>query len=244
MAARPVFSRRPYRDSCGPVERIRKERTLNSQEILRILEAHHALIQNSHIVYTSGKHGSAYVNKDAIYPYTTAVSRLCQAIADHFVLRNIEVVAAPALGGIILSQWTAYHLSTADKPVLAVFAEKTEGGGFAFRRGYDALVAGRRVLVVEDILTTGGSLKEAIGAVRSAGGEVVAAAALCNRGGVTSEDVGGVPELFALTEISLDSWEAANCPLCAQGVPINTQVGKGREFLARQNPGSSTDRTG
>jgi orotate phosphoribosyltransferase len=184
-----------------------------------------AVVRDSHVVYTSGKHGSAYVNKDAVYPHTDRVAELCVLLADLGRPYRPEVVCGPALGGIILSQWTAHHLG-----VLAVYAEKADGG-LALRRGYDALVRGRRVLVVEDVLTTGGSLRDAVRAVQAAGGEVVAAVALVNRGGVTAADV-GAPVLHALLEVQLDAWDAAACPRCRDGVPIDTAVGKGREFVA------------
>jgi orotate phosphoribosyltransferase len=192
-----------------------------------ILAEARAIITGSHIVYTSGKHGSAYVNKDAVYPNTTRVAELCRHLAEAARPHRPEVVCGPAMGGIILAQWTGHHLG-----LPAVYAEKADGG-MALRRGYDKLVAGKRVLVVEDILNTGGSVKDAVAAVRTAGGAVVAVAALVNRGGVTAADV-GVPALAALLAVSLEAWDAEACPLCRDGIPINTDVGKGREFLARR----------
>jgi orotate phosphoribosyltransferase len=190
-----------------------------------ILAEARAMITGSHVVYTSGKHGSAYVNKDAVYPSTARVAELCRFLADAAAPHRPEVVCGPAMGGIILAQWTGHHLG-----LPAIYAEKT-AGGMALRRGYDKLVAGRRVLVVEDILNTGGSIRETIAAVREAGGDVVAAAALVNRGGVTAADV-GAPQLVALLDVALDAWDPDACPLCRDSVPINTDVGKGREFLA------------
>ena len=187
------------------------------------------ILTGRHVVYTSGRHGSAYVNKDAVYPHTERVRELCALMADAARPLGAEVVCGPAMGGIILAQWTGHHLA-----LPAVYAEKAPEGGMALRRGYDALVRGRRVLVVEDVVNTGGSLAEAIRAVRAAGGVVVGATALCNRGGVTAADL-DIPVLHALLELSLDSWSAEECPLCRRGVPVNTQVGKGREFLARQS---------
>lgn len=169
------------------------------------------------------------MNKDAVYPYTERVAELCGLMAEAVREHEPDVACGPAMGGIILSQWTAHHLGC-----LAVYAEKAPEGGLVLRRGYDAVVRGRRVLVVEDILNTGGSLRETVVAVRAAGGVVVAAAALCNRGGVTAQEA-GVPALVALVELTLDSWEASACPLCRDRVPINTDVGKGREFLRRQS---------
>jgi orotate phosphoribosyltransferase len=191
-----------------------------------ILAESGAVIRDSHIVYTSGRHGSAYVNKDAVYPHTERVRELCGLMADAARPFGAELVCGPAMGGIILAQWTGHHLG-----LPAVYAEKAPEGGMALRRGYDALVRGRRVLVVEDVVNTGGSLADTIRAVRAAGGTVAGATALCNRGGVTAADL-DVPALHALLELSLDSWAAGECPLCRRGVPVNTSVGKGREFLA------------
>jgi orotate phosphoribosyltransferase len=193
-----------------------------------ILAEAHAMITDSHVVYTSGKHGRAYVNKDAVYPSTARVAELCRYLADAAAPHRPEIVCGPAMGGIILAQWTGHHLG-----IPAVYAEKAPEGGMALRRGYDKLVAGKRVLVVEDILNTGGSIKDAIAAVRAAGGNVVAAAALVNRGGVSTADV-GAPALAALLDVDLDAWDADACPLCRDRVPVNTDVGKGREFLARR----------
>lgn len=205
------------------------------QEVLDILGRVGAVITNSHIVYTSGKHGTAYVNKDAVYPHTEDTSYLCGDIAEKFANDNVEVVIAPALGGIILSQWTAYHLTKlTGREVLGVYAEKTEDGNFVIKRGYDKIVAGKNVLVVEDVLTTGGSAKKVIEATRAIGGNVIGLGVLCNRGGITPSDMANPPKLFSLVNVKLDAWDEADCPLCAGGKPINTDVGKGREFLARK----------
>ncbi|MFP5262388.1 MAG: phosphoribosyltransferase family protein [Blastocatellia bacterium] len=203
-------------------------------DAVRVLEQHKAIIRDTHVVYTSGKHGSTYINKDAIYPNTRAVSSLCQEIAAQFTKDAIEIVAAPAIGGVILSQWVAYHLSTKGHIVLAIYAEKGEQGSFIFRRGYDQLLKDKRVLIVEDVLTTGASLKEVIQAVRINGGIVIGAAALCNRGDVTIDQVGNPPKLCSLLELSLDTWDEDGCPLCNKGVPINIDVGKGREFIIQK----------
>lgn len=207
---------------------------MHEAEALAVLQRHNAVITNTHVVYTSGRHGSAYVNKDAIYPDTSAVSTLCQALARHFAELRPEVVAAPAVGGVILSQWTAFHLNAIRGPCLSVYAERTDAGSFEFRRGYHRLVKDRRVLVVEDIVTTGGSLKAVVTAVEACAGRVIGAGVLCNRGNVTRDQVGSPPELYSLVQIELDSWEETDCPLCKRGVPINIEVGKGKEFLARR----------
>ncbi|MBI2268381.1 MAG: phosphoribosyltransferase [Candidatus Blackburnbacteria bacterium] len=207
---------------------------MTEAEVLEVLGRVGAVITNSHIVYTSGKHGTAYVNKDAVYPHTVETSRLCRAIAEQFADDKVRVVIAPAVGGVILSQWTAHHLTLiTGQEVLGVYADK-EGDGFAIRRGYDKLIQGRNVLVVEDVLTTGGLARKVIEVTRAIGGNVAGLGVLCNRRGVTPEDLAYVPKLVSLVDVTMDAWNEADCPLCAQGVPINTDIGKGREFLLRR----------
>lgn len=220
-----------------PSERRRDVKSDTERKTLGVMKRMRAVVTGSHVVYTSGKHGSAYVNKDAIYPHTWETSKLCGFLADATVDLDPQVVIAPAVGGVILSQWTSYYLYEHNgfrRDILGVYADKEPNGSFVVRRGYDKLIAGKRVLVVEDILTTGGSVKKVVDATRAAGGNVVGVGALVNRGGVTAKDVGDVPKLVALASISLEAWDEADCPLCKDNVPINTDVGKGREFLARK----------
>jgi orotate phosphoribosyltransferase len=210
---------------------------MSQPDTLTLLADVGALITNDHLVYTSGRHGSTYVNKDALYPHTAATSAVCARLAERYVAAEVAVVAGPTVGGVIMAQWTAHHLSRLlGREVLAVYAEEATEGGVSrrvFRRGYDALVHGKRVLVVEDILTTGGSARKVIEAVTAAHGVVVGVGALCNRGGIDAADL-GAPELFALADVPLESWPAEACPLCAAGVPVNTRIGKGAAFVAQK----------
>src|SRR3990167_9387205 len=213
---------------------------MNEQEVLQVLGKVGAVI-HGHFVYRSGKHGPEYVNKDAVYPHTAETSRLCRAIAELFASDNVQVVIAPAIGGVILSQWTAHHLSKMNgHEVFGVYAEKSEDrrrDDFIIKRGYDKLIAGKIVLVVEDVLTTGGSAKKVVEATRAIGGYVVGLGVLCNRGGITPQEVADVPTLTALVNVKLDAWDEDECTRtgpCSRGVSINTDVGKGREFLARK----------
>ena len=120
-----------------------------------------------------------------------------------------------------------------NRDVLAVYAEK-DGDQFTIKRGYEKLIPGKNVLIVEDILTTGGSVKKVIEAVQAIGGYVVGVGAICNRGGVTAEDIGLLGKLYSLTSVDLESWWPGECPLCAGGTPVNTSIGKGKQFLAAQ----------
>ncbi len=207
----------------------------SERNILTLLRQVNAMVTESHIVYTSGKHGASYFNKDAIYPHTQLTSQFCSEIAQHFVRQNIEVVIAPAVGGIILSQWVAHHLTLlTQKEVLGIYAEKSEtSSSFVIKRGYDQLCRAKRVLVVEDVLTTGGSVRKVVEAVQALPAHIIGVAALCNRGQVTAQAC-GVNELFALAEVRMQSWDEEECPLCQKHVPINLQVGKGREYLQKR----------
>ncbi len=200
-----------------------------NQRIKDILENSSAFLEG-HFVFSSKRHGGGYVNKDAVYPNTEYVSELCGYMAEPFVGQDIDTVLGPAMGGIILAQRVAEHLTRMEgKPIFGVYADKTKSGeGFEIKRGYDKFVTGRNVLVVEDILNTGGSAKKVIAAVREAGGNVIALSALVNRGGVTAEDVGNAP-IHSLLEMDMQSWEPDDCPLCRNGVPLNTDVGQGKK---------------
>lgn len=192
-----------------------------------------AIIVNDHILYTSGKHGSEYVNKDALYPHTTDVSRLCSFVAEEFKNDGVDIVLAPALGGIVLTQWIANHLTLKTaKEVLAVYSEKLSDGSFVLKRGYGGLVRGKRVLVAEDVLNTGGSVKKVIDLVRAHGGDVVGLAALCNRGNVKPEDVSLPPRIFSLVDVDFKAWEPKDCPLCKKNQPISKEYGKGAKAEA------------
>lgn len=195
---------------------------------LSLLEKVGALITQSHIVYTSGKHGSAYVNKDALYPHTEITRLICEAMAEPFKNKNIDAVLAPAIGGVILGHGVAAVLSAwQKKDILSVYAEPTPEKEFVIKRGYDKLIANKKVLVVEDILTTGGSVRKVVETARKIPCDLVGVSALCNRGNVTAAQLGEVPTLKSLFDINLEAWDPSDCPLCKKQIPINRSVGKG-----------------
>jgi len=214
---------------------------MKEEKIISILKKVGAVIVDDHFVYTSGKHGSVYIRKDKLYPFTRLTSKVCKMMAEKVKDLDIEVVVGPALCGIVLSQWTAYHLSQmTKKEVLSVFSEKTYDDKQIFdrpqmlKRGYDALVKGKRVLVVEDLTTTGASVKKVVDRVKEAGGKVVSVFILVNRnpGDVNSLRMGA--PLYSLAVFKADAFDENKCPLCKKNIPINTQVGHGKEFLSRK----------
>jgi orotate phosphoribosyltransferase len=202
------------------------------EETLDLLLKSGALLQNDHFVYISGDHGSGWIDKDAIYPHTERIEQLSRRLAQLVRDLRLDVVCGPATGGLIIAEWVGHELR-----ILATFTEHDTPragelrGRFVLRRGYDHLVAGKRVLVVDDIVNTGHSIRQTIEAVRGAGGTVVAAGTLVNRGNVGAKEI-GVENLVYLLEYKIPAWPAANCPLCRDGVPVNTQYAHGKDFLA------------
>ena len=201
-------------------------------KVVNILKKIGAVITDDHFVYTSGKHGEVYINKDALYPHTKETSQVCAIMAKMFADKEVDVVAGPALGGIILSQWVAHHLSEIKgKEILGVYAEKDETGKQVLRRGYNAIVKGKKVLVVEDLTTTGGSVKQVVDCVKDAGGEVVSVCVMVNRDpkNVNAESVGA--PFVAADVLEAQAFDEADCPFCKEGRPINTKIGHGRQNL-------------
>jgi orotate phosphoribosyltransferase len=140
-----------------------------------------------------------------------ATAALCALIAAHFREAGVEVVVGPAMGGVILAFETARQLG-----VRAIYAEKDSDGHLVFDRGF-ALREGERALVIDDVLTTGGSVRQVVSLVESAGAEVVGIAFLIDRtsGGIDF----GVP-FFACHAVAIDTYDPADCPLCRAGLPL------------------------
>jgi len=207
---------------------------------LALLRQTKAILENDHFVGTSGRHTPTYINKDALYPHTLETSKMGELFARQNQHLDIDIVAAPALGGIILSTWTAYHLSRlTGREVLGIYTEKTPNGDQIFTRGYDKLVRGKNLLVIEDLTTTGGSVKKVVDTVRQAGGNVQAVCVMVNRSPklVTSASVGAPFSSLAVYEVP--SYDPASCPLCQARVPVNTSVGHGSKFVAtKEHPGA------
>lgn len=208
----------------------------------QILGESGAVIRGDHFVYVTGEHGDGWIDKDSIFVHTERVSELCGLLTKVLGQRSFDYVCGPATGGLIVSQWTASHLG-----LPAVFAEHAKEEGyhpgsqqaagplrapFTIRRGYDRAISGKRVLVVDDVVNTGLSVRETASAVAAVGGEVVTVATLCTRGNATAADV-GCQDFVSLTEVLVPSWPGAGCPLCADGVPVNTRYAHGSDFLAQ-----------
>lgn len=187
-----------------------------SQEVLQIFRDAGAILEG-HFLLTSGRHSGTYLEKFQVLQYPTYTERLCRLIAEHFRESGIDLVAGPTTGGIILSYEVARQLGSraSGAPVRGIFAE-SDGAGRSFQRSF-RVEPGERVLVVDDILTTGGSIRQVIEAVRESGGVPVGVGVLVDRTGGRADF--GLP-LFACTELDIAAYDASECPLCRQGTPL------------------------
>jgi len=185
------------------------------RELLRQCGAY----MEGHFELRSGRHSGGYVEKFRLLERPEIAGELCQALADAFRDARIERVAGPALGGVIIAYEVARHLG-----VPCAFAERT-GERLEFRRGFN-FRSGERVLVVEDIVTTGGSARQVVDAVRQAGAHSIGAAVLVNRSGQPLDL--GVPAV-TLLDLDIPSFEPQACPLCKDKVPLQVPGSKGTQ---------------
>ena len=174
-----------------------------------ILRRAGALLEG-HFRLASGLHSPVYVEKFRILERPRETERLCRLLAGRFRSEEPSLVAGPTTGGIILSYEVARQLG-----VRSIFAEMAEGRR-RFQRGF-RVEPGERALVVDDVLTTGGSVREVLQALQEAGGVPVGVGVLVDRSGGRLEL--SVP-LFACLTLDLTSYQADSCPLCARGEPL------------------------
>jgi orotate phosphoribosyltransferase len=168
---------------------------------------------DGHFLLKSGRHAGRYLEKFLVLQHPAVGVELCRRFAEALAPYSPTLVVGPTTGGVLLSFETSRQLGGS---VRAAFAEPVEGGGRALRRGWP-VAPGERVVLVDDILTTGASLVETVEAVRAAGVEPQAAAVIVDRS-VTPVEL-GFP-LHALGRLEIPSWEPAACELCAAGTPL------------------------
>jgi orotate phosphoribosyltransferase len=187
---------------------------MRPENVLQLLESVGA-IRQGHFELSSGLHSDTYVQCALVLQYPNYAEQLGAALAAEFTGLVIEAVVSPALGGVILGHEVARALGKSGqrRGVPALFVERDSSGTMCLRRGF-SIEPGQRVLVVEDVWTTGGSTFEAIRVVEEAGGLVVGAGALIDRSGATIE----FPVTAeALVQLHISNYEPAICPLCRAG---------------------------
>lgn len=191
---------------------------MTEQEVKDLLIKTQAILEG-HFLLTSGLHSPLYVEKFNVLQHPEYTEKLCKALAERFKGKGVQTVLGPMTGGILLAHEVGKALGTR-----AIFTER-ENGKMTLRRGF-RLEPGEKVLVVEDIVTTGGSVREVVDVVRAAGAELVGVGLLVDRsGGKANFGVKDEP-VEALLHLAVTTYDPGNCPLCAKGIPMTERGSK------------------
>jgi len=182
---------------------------MDKEKILDIFLQTNALLEG-HFLLTSGKHSNQYFQCAKVLQYPEYAGSLCKIIADYFKTFDIDTVIAPAIGGIVVGQEVARQLNKK-----SIFAERADGN-LTLRRGFK-ITEGEKVLVCEDVVTTGGSVFEVIDIVKQHGGEVVGVGMIVDRS--NGKVRFGVPQISTL-QMEVVTYEPADCPLCKDGMLV------------------------
>ncbi len=180
---------------------------------IEALFARSGALLDGHFLLKSGRHAGRYLEKFLVLQHPAFAVEIGRRLASDLGPYQPTLVVGPTTGGVLLAHEAARQLAGS---VRGIFAEPVDGGGRALRRGWP-ISPGERVVLVDDILTTGASLVETVDAVRAAGAEPLAAAVIVDRS--TARIELGFP-LHSLGRIEIPSWDAADCPLCAGGEPL------------------------
>lgn len=185
---------------------------MNNEEVLEIYEETGALL-NGHFRLSSGRHSDRYLQSALVFQYPWHAEKLCRTLAEKVKPLNPQGVVSPALGGLIVGQELARALK-----VRAIFTERNkETDAMELRRGF-TVEKGEKIFAVEDIITTGKSVKEAIQVMRFLGAQVVGVGCVIDRTG-GADGVFDVP-VKSLVAQKVESWEEKDCPLCKKGIPV------------------------
>jgi orotate phosphoribosyltransferase len=182
---------------------------LTKEEVFSLFKDTGALLEG-HFLLTSGLHSPQYFQCSKVLQYPPHAQKLCWEIAYNFMSEKVNVVVGPAVGGIIVAQEVARLISCR-----AIFAER-EDHKMTLRRGFE-IKPGERVLVVEDVVTTGGSINEVIDLVRIAEAHLIGVGFLVDRS--QNRISFGAPK-FSVIEMEVVTYQPDECPLCKQGIPI------------------------
>jgi orotate phosphoribosyltransferase len=178
---------------------------------LELFEKSGAVLKG-HFLLTSGLHSPIYWEKFQVLQYPRYTQELCRQIAEHFKNMNIQVVAGPTTGGVILAFEVGRQLG-----VRGIFAEKQDGSSErSFRRGFN-IAKGERVLLVDDILTTGSSVQQVVDAIHKLEGELVGIGVLVDR---SDKPLDFGVSLFSCLRSATVTYKPEECPLCASGIPL------------------------
>jgi orotate phosphoribosyltransferase len=182
---------------------------ITNEKALELLKEAGVLLEG-HFLLTSGRHSEKYLQCAKIFKDAKLSELLCKELADRLGENKPDQVCGPAIGAILMSYEVSRQLGTPN-----IFAER-ENGAMVFRRGFEVL-KGQKILVVEDVVTTGGSVKEVIKLIQDAGGIVSGVGAIVDRTGGNIDF--GVP-FYSVLSVEVESFDPENCPICKTGVPV------------------------
>ena len=180
--------------------------TLLKNELLKIFKDTGALLEG-HFILTSGLHSGRYFQCAKVFQFPWHAEELCRGISEYFQKDAIDLVVSPAVGGIVVGQEVARLLK-----VRSIFLERVDGS-MTLRRGFE-VSKGERVLMVEDVTTTGGSVKEVIDVLRNQGCDIVAVAAVVDRSGGS---IAFELPYFSLFQMEVTNYNPGDCPMCQSG---------------------------
>lgn len=180
---------------------------LTNERITEILKEAGVLLEG-HFLLTSGRHSNRYLQCAKIFRNTKYSEELCAALAEKYKDDNVELVIGPAMGAVQMAYEVSRNFGCEN-----FFTERDENGKMQLRRGF-SINPGQRVLIVEDVVTTGGSVREVIELVKNNGGNIVGVGSIVDR---TDGKIDfGVP-FRAVYSADVQSWESDECPLCKEG---------------------------
>ncbi len=182
---------------------------LTQEEIIKIFKEKEVMLEG-HFLLTSGRHSDKYMQCAKLFQYADTSALICKQLAGQFDGKKIDLVVGPAIGGIIMAYEMGRQLG-----VKNIFAER-ENGVMTLRRGFEA-PAGANVLVVEDVVTTGGSVREVIALMKESGANVVGVGAVVDR---SAGQVDFGCEFRAVLSMEVKSYDPAECPICGSGLPL------------------------
>ena len=192
---------------------------MEPRELLKLLQKTGAML-DGHFLLTSGRHSNVYIEKFRVLENPQALDDVCRAMAGTVQNQNVELVLGAAIGGILIAGGVGRHLA-----VKHIFSERVDGK-MELRRGF-SITRGQRIVIVEDIITTGGSVFELIQLAKEYEAEIVHVVNLVDR---SSGEVNFEVPTTALLTIPSESWEPENCPLCQQGVAITQRGRTGKQM--------------
>ena len=185
---------------------------MTNEEVLKAYEDTHSLLKG-HFRLSSGRHSDRYLQSALVFQYPDVAEKLCRALAEKVKPLAPQTILSPAMGGLFVGHELARALG-----IRHIFTERNkDNDAMELRRGF-TVEKGEKLFAVEDIITTGKSVKESIQVVRSLGAEVVGVGCVIDRSG-GAEKVFDIP-VKALAVLKVESWEEKDCPLCKKGEPV------------------------